>query len=140
MSEINLNDYETRDKYEGCHPVIAEALKNNRNAICRVWCDNDNKKEILEIKHYSRGVYYTDGQGSYTMAEPIRKKKKRVVVRSEEYIRAWLDVNGYKETADSEYFLKKSEIAFNNSMFIHCGKNKPDHHVWHPDWLEEVEE
>jgi hypothetical protein len=147
MLEINLNDYETKDKYEGCNPVIAEALKQGMDIDCMVW---DFDKAYAERKTVIGYGLFNDGCCYYTIAfsdivrrnaEPIRKKKKRVIVRSEKYIRGWLKGKEYERDDKKLLYSNGVDLCFMEPMFSYCGR-KPDinKYDWHPDWLEEVEE
>ena len=63
-TDINLDDYTTRRKYDGCHPVIAKGLQQENPIflLCRIWDDDHSSIGgiVTEYKkeRYKYGVYY----------------------------------------------------------------------------------
>ena len=74
-------------------------------------------------------------------AEPVKKKKKVLYVKSVKWILKWLSDHCCEFR--HSWFVSHSEgLIFNTSMFEYCGLKKPDEfeYAWRPEWLEEREE
>lgn len=149
MSKINLDDYYTIDKYEGCHPVIAEALRQGKAIECRVWDHNEREPTSFVRRHivgYFTGVVYpyaTATNIGYKHAEPIRKKTKKTFVKKASEIMRWLEDNGAVIDAEGDWRVKDSSpilpAFFVTTMWQYCGEEPGTGYNWHPDWLEEKE-
>lgn len=67
--EPNLSRYITEDKdYTGCHPVIAEVLRQNKNILCEAYETN-----MLMDKEFVRIVDYIYSHVGYSFYVGIRK-------------------------------------------------------------------
>ena len=137
-NEINFSDYTTQRKYDDCHPVIAKGLqqKNPIFLLCKVW-DGLQENNIYKwvVLAYNQGRYLANGLW-WDHAEPVKKEKKVLYVKSVEDILSWLQTNDYK--LEFSYFedpAQNIDILF--EMFKYCGQKKPDEYTWLPEWLEE---
>ncbi len=61
--------------YTGCHPEIAEALKQNKMIECWVWDSDTNeikkKKWVSEYRSDNPTYHYGTGTNSFVHAEPV---------------------------------------------------------------------
>ena len=148
MDKMNLSDYVTKDKYEGCDPVIAEALKQGKHIKVQ---SNKTGKEyfvtdfIADVTPYV--VVSVEGKHQDWLSEvtPIKQKKKVKYVKPFSEIVKWFESVGYTYSDDrfvSE--LRTNELVFglgvfNFDMIPYCGKkfNSDAKWIWREEWLEE---
>ena len=146
MDKINLSDYVTKDKYEGCDPVIAEALKQGKHIKVQ---SNKTGKEyfvtdfIADVTPYV--VVSVEGKHQDWLSEvtPIKQKKKVKYVKPFSEIMKWFERVGY--TIETGYIkIARKDLgctgAFNFEMIKYCGSVKPTRWNWREEWLEEREE
>jgi hypothetical protein len=149
--EINLDDYETESTiFNSCHPVIEKALKKGMSIKCYVWNSTDDIEKIRTIIKYAKYKYLTYESRSYLHAEPIKKKKKVLYVKSISDILTWLHGKNWQFDNDC-FFNSYRDIDFNYAMFNFCGKEIKPNRIndngnvdaftfsWLPDWIEEKE-
>ena len=77
-----MKKYHTRPvDFTGCHPVIAEHLKRGEAIECWVWDDEDSvhDKRKRYITGYIPGAYIMPSGISWSHAEPIARKVKRIM-------------------------------------------------------------
>lgn len=142
MSKTNLDDYTTKDiDFIGCDPVIADALKQNKSILCKVWDTNDFIKKLNIVMYEKSGAYpyITNNSGSYKNAEPIEKTKTELTelrVKDPVKVMQYLIDNGYI-VDKSGFFQKGNERYCPRSLFAYCGSLVPE--GWPlPELLEEV--
>ena len=147
MDKINLSDYVTKDKYEGCDPVIAEALKQGKHIKVQ---SNKTGKEyfvtdfIADVTPYV--VVSVEGKHQDWLSEvtPIKQKKKVKYVKPFSEIMKWFESLGYVACFDVGLVLKDSSPpkihTFNFKMIQYCGKEPNPRWSWREEWLEEREE
>ena len=136
-----VGEVQTEDiNYDGCHPEIAEALRDNRKILCFV---SDTPKDeprsgwVVSYKHGVEFPYRTDGS-CYRYVEPKYKVTKKTYVKKASEIVELLEEGGYSVNGEGNWS-SPQKTTFNCKMFIYCGLLKPTdcHWIWLPEWLEE---
>ena len=146
MDKMNLSDYVTKDKYEGCDPVIAEALKQGKHIKVQ---SNKTGREyfvtdfIADVTPYL--VVSVEGKHQDWLSEvtPIKQKKKVKYVKPFSEIMKWFESVGY--TIETGYIKSARKDlggtgVFNFEMIQYCGQKPNDQWNWREEWLEEREE
>ena len=147
MDKINLLDYVIGDKYEGCDPVIAEALKQNKTIECKA-----QKNKTVICINYVLGSNYPyvclnleEQHEYYKKVTPIKQKKKVKYVKPFSEIMKWFESVGY--TIGTGYIkIARKDLGgtgvFNFEMIQYCGSVRPTcwRNYWREEWLEEREE
>ena len=135
--------YKTEDKdYTGCHPVIAEHLKQGKNIWCKCWDKGWETPHEYLITEYSGGYYINQyvekGAGRnyiFKHAEPIE-----VTQRVKEFwpLMEQLKAEGYS-LEDDRLTCSDGSMDFNLEMFQFCGKDPSNNeYSWKDSWLEEA--
>lgn len=135
----------TKDRYDGCNPEIAEALKAGK--VVEVKKEEGGEMIVGCITDYTSmsRQYLVDWGGCYIQYEDftdfeICEEKKLVpYVKSKEEIKEWLERNNYCEKVPNNWehtlFLR-----WVPSMWDCCGEKPYDSRDWLPDWIEWREE
>lgn len=136
--QTSLN-YKTEEiDYTGCHPVIAEALKNGKSIFCETPVGN-----ISKIIAYDGSLYHAVNKRVFRFCEPIKKKKTETRVKSPVEIMQSLAENGYVINHKGTWRLHIDEsrfgIDFFADMWQYCGKEPSKERTWSSEWLEEIE-
>ena len=147
-NKTDFSKYTTCRKYDGCHPIIADALqqKNPVYLLCLVWNENKEHAQLFYIVDYEDRGYKTRYGISFDNAEP-KKKGRAIYVRNREFIEGWLKARGCvvcDNGCSSNCNICYAECPmFNSNMFYYCSKKLPSDgfgFLWHPDWLIEKED
>jgi hypothetical protein len=130
-----MTKYKTIDiDYTGCHPVIAEHLKQNKAILCKVGTPSSEGPFPVMIFAYTTGECpYVSENLQYLYAEPIPESEPKVKKASE--VMKALEDEGYE--VDEDGFWMGDGPTFVPEMWQYCGKVKPDTCFWKKSWLEE---
>lgn len=134
-NKINLEDYIANDiDFTDCHPVIAEALKQNKSILCKT---NGGIERV--IVHYKDSSWpYIDKFGDqHNYAEPIKKKKTETRVKDPVSVMQWLIDNRYTIGVSGLYPEHPHDQVFLFEFFECCNLHPPENWQW-PELLENV--
>jgi len=137
---INLDDYETEPiDYTGCHPVIAEALKQNKSIRCKVFLAAQKyTASVIAYNLNKRCPYVSENGCLYQSAKPIKRLKTETRVKGPVECMQWLVDNGFKPDGMGIFKKRTDNREFDFRAVSMCNKKTPD--WWDfPELLEEVE-
>lgn len=134
-NETSLKDYTTKETdFTGCHPVIADALRQNKSILCKTY--GGIEKVIVHYKDSSWP--YVDRFGDqYDYAEPIKKTKTELRVKDPVSVMQWLIENKYTIGVSGLYPEHPHDSVFLFEFFECCNLHPPENWQW-PELLEEV--
>lgn len=131
--------------FAGCHPVIAEQLKQSKSILCWVW-DSESEKDqgwvfsfsIESDYHYRVANLNKTRNIGFEHAEPIEFKTETRVKKASQCF-AWFEENKILPDKDGTYFDVRRNFVFIPSMLIECGRVPSGRWGWISELLEEVE-
>jgi len=128
-------------EFTGCHPVIAEALRNGKSILCNLGDRRVLPDLVIGYKRESNYPYVTRFD-AWESAEPVLKKRTEIRVKKASEIVKWLEDNGYNIDTYGDWkppYVDGTFIYFNHLMFRYCGEKPRENFTWLEEWLEEVE-